>query len=294
MLEDIKSNPLISVIITVFIKDSAKFFRASLKSLIVQTYPFLQIVIVADGPLATEHEEVIDELLLYSAGLTLKRQILLIRRQRAEGPAKARNEGIMQAKGEFIAIMDADDISLPNRISSQFEFLSQNNLDVSSSNYIEIDADDNVIGTKKMPLSHNEIKDICPFLCPMNNPAIFARKEALLNGYQENLRFGEDYRLWISLLKKGYRFGNHPDNLIKYRENAEFHSRRRGWSRGWSDFYSKLLAMPLVRFHKRPLVLLVAILTFLVRLLPTSLLAHAYKVRRLMSFRRSQDTPTIA
>lgn len=297
-LNKLHSVPLISVIITVHQKDDKQFFLEALKSIVDQTYSNLEILVVADGPIDSEFKAHISEIDFYAAKLKqryvlseLKRDIELLVRRESEGPGKARNDGISKVTGEYIAIMDSDDISAPERIHSQYTYLSKNNLDLVSSSYIKIDKHGNHKGVKDMPLEHNEIMAMCPFLCPINNPAVFAKRSVLLqHRYEEGLRFGEDYSLWIRLLKNGYRLGNHPDYLIYFRENEDFYSRRRGRLRGYSDFKNKFSAITLASPVKWPLVFLFALITFLVRVSPQSVLEVAYKVRGLITSKSKKIT----
>jgi len=295
-LINMHSLPLVSAIITVHQNDDDQFFLEALKSMVEQTYANLEILVVADGPIDNKFMRHISEMKLYAeqvkekcALLDFKREIRLLARRESEGPGKARNDGISKVTGEYIVIMDSDDISAPGRIYSQYSYLIENNLDLISSNYIKIDKFGNHKGVKIMPVLHDEIKALCPFLCPINNPAVFAKSTLLMhNKYEEGLRFGEDYNLWIRLLKNGHRLGNHPDYLIFYRENENFYNRRRGLSRGISDFKNKISAITLAAPVKWPLVLTFALLTFLARISPIFIVELAYKIRNLLQYKSKQ------
>ena len=208
-LASVAASPLVSVVMATHAHDDPRFLRSAVDSVRGQTYPNLELIIVADGPL-TEHADA------YLSRLPAGR-VRLLRLARNGGPARARNAGIEAAAGEYIAIMDADDVCAPDRIARQLEFLLATGSDVVGSSYVEIDGRDAIVGRKRMPATCAAIRARCAFFNPINNPTAFARAEVLKrHRYPEHLRLGEDYRLWIRLLRAGYVVNNHEAPLLRF------------------------------------------------------------------------------
>jgi len=134
---------------------------------------------------------------------------------------EAINEGVAQARGEYIARQDADDISLPNRLLKQSKFLDENpNIVLIGSLAAIINSQNKIIETKKKPTDPLVIK----FKLLTNNTflhpsIIFHRKLILQNGgYNENFRYAQDYELY-SHLSINHQLTNIPEILIRYRLN---------------------------------------------------------------------------
>jgi len=265
--------PLVSVVMATYKGDGLRFLRAAIASVLAQTYKTIELVIVADGTLSEETAH-------YLSSLADSR-ITIIYLETNHGPAKARNIGIQAAKGDYIAIMDADDVCALDRIEEQLTFLTETRSDLVGSSYIEIDDTDEVVGEKLMPRSYEAIKKSCPFFNPINNPTVFAKGHVLRHHhYPEDLRLGEDYRLWIQLLRAGYVIHNHEANLLRFRCGEEFFRRRRGLGWAVSDVCNKLSAVGLVSWYIQPAALTFAFITFLLRLLPTKINRLMYRARR--------------
>ena len=244
-LASVAASPLVSVVMATHAHDDPRFLRSAVDSVRGQTYPNLELIIVADGPL-TEHADA------YLSRLPAGR-VRLLRLASNGGPARARNAGIEAAAGEYIAIMDADDVCAPDRIARQLEFLLATGSDVVGSSYVEIDGRDAIVGRKRMPATCAAIRARCAFFNPINNPTAFARAEVLKrHRYPEHLRLGEDYRLWIRLLRAGYVVNNHEAPLLSFRRGEEFFRKRRGLGWALSDVGNKLSAVGLVRWYARP------------------------------------------
>jgi len=272
-LARVAAAPLVSVVMATHAGDDPHFLRTAVDSVRAQTYPNLELLIVADGAL-TEHTDA------YLSRLPDHR-VRLLRLARNGGPARARNAGIEAAAGEYIAIMDADDVCAPDSLARQLEFLLATGSDVVGSSYVEIDGRDAIVGRKRMPATCAAIRARCAFFNPINNPTAFARAEVLKrHRYPEHLRLGEDYRLWIRLLRAGYVVNNHEAPLLRFRRGDEFFRKRRGLGWALSDVGNKLSAVGLVRWYARPAAIAFAFLTFGLRLLPPGINRVLYRARR--------------
>ena len=123
-----------------------------------------------------------------------------------------------------------------------------------------------------MPLSLNDIRKKIGYFCPISNPTVFAKTELLKHfNYNEKLRVGEDYSLWITLIKHKKILLNMEEPTIYYRRGTDFLNRRRGIKYASSDFYNKISTISVAPFWQKIIIFFFAILSFFVRLLPKKL-----------------------
>lgn len=197
---------LISIVMPAFNAD--KYIKQALDSMINQTYRDLQIVVIDDG--STDHTA---EILHQYQRIDSRIEILHIENQ---GCSVAMNRGVEYASGDYIARMDADDISVTNRLEIQLAYIKRNALDLCGS---AVDAF--YKGMQKRwsyPLTENEIRTQLLFNSPFAHPTIIAKAEVLKkNPYCSGHAAAEDYSLWAKLAGKEYRFANSSEALLKYR-----------------------------------------------------------------------------
>jgi glycosyltransferase involved in cell wall biosynthesis len=256
------------------IKDSPGFLAEAVESILHQSYRNLEFLIVSDGELDSFKKKYLDEV------KNKDNRVCILSTGARVGVAGARNLGISQAKGGFIAIMDADDISIKDRLKKQLAFIRKSGADLVGSAYFEIDVTGTVIGEKNMPQRCEDVKRTAPLFSPVNGPTVLARSEVLkILRYDERFHFGEDYRMCITLLRKGYKIENTYEKLLYFRKGPGFYTHRRGSGKARSDLLNKLYAMKLVPFYRYPLLFLFGIISSLMRLLPKRLLAVAYRIK---------------
>jgi glycosyltransferase involved in cell wall biosynthesis len=256
------------------IDDLHEFLIEAVESILHQSYHNLEFLIISDGELDFRKKEYLDEI------KRIDKRTRILTTGGIVGPAGARNVGISQAKGGFIAIMDADDISVKDRLKKQLAFIQKSGADLVGSAYFEIDVTGTVVGEKNMPQTYEDVKRTAPLFSPVNGPTVLARSEVLKNlRYDERFHFGEDYRMCITLLRQGYKIENTYEKLLYFRKGPGFYTHRRGAGKARSDLLNKLYAMKLVPFYKYPLLFLFGIISSLMRLLPKRLLAIAYRIK---------------
>ena len=126
------------------------------------------------------------------------------------------NKALEHANGEFVARMDADDVSLPNRFEVELNFLLETNADLISSNAIYIDEDGNVVG-KGLIINDNQKYELL-YTNRLVHPSIMAKTDAFreLGGYR-NFRRAQDYDFWLRFLSSGKSIRIVNEYLIKYR-----------------------------------------------------------------------------
>lgn len=211
----------------IYRNDNAEDFATAVDSIYSkQTVRPSEIIIVVDGPITNKLEATLKEL-EERIGI-----IRLVRFQENHGHAAARQAGLDAASNEFVAVMDADDISVPDRFEKQLAtFEKKPESSVIGGQIKEfIGEPDNVVGERIVPENDGEIKEYLKSRCPMNFVTVMYRKSAInhvggfIDWYCE-----EDYYLWIRLAQAGYDFANLPDNLVNVRVGKEMYKRRGSW-----------------------------------------------------------------
>lgn len=201
--------PLISVVMSVY--NGEKYLSEAIESILNQTYTNFEFIIVNDG----SSDKSIDIIKEY---MTKDNRIVLIDREN-KGLPYSLNEGISKAKGEYIARMDADDISLPERFKKQLEYMKENKLDVCGT-FIEVFGTKRNNHTVKYSINHNDIKFRLMFMSAFAHPTVLLKKEVFKKvKYRVDYKVAQDYQLWVDIINVGYKVGNIPKVLLKYREH---------------------------------------------------------------------------
>jgi glycosyltransferase involved in cell wall biosynthesis len=264
--------PLVSVVMATYHGDDIVHLKQSVDSILGQSIADFEFIVVIDGPISCNTQKYLQSI--------HDPRVNVIPIADNGGPARARNIAIRIAKGQYIAIQDADDISDSERLHKQLTYLTHNNLDLISSCVNQIDDEGKIILKKRYPERSETIKALMPFINSINNSAVFCRADLLKKfSYDESLRFGEDYNNWITWLKHGYVMGNHPEYLVSYRLAS---SRRRGWKIAKVDLRIKLAALSITPWYQVPVVVLVAFLTVVIRMTPSWAITYIYRIKELL------------
>lgn len=208
------AEPLISVIMPVY--NGGKFLDAAVQSILTQTHSEFEFIIIDDGST--------DRSLQKLAGYAAKDQrIRLVSRPNA-GVARTLNELFEQARGEFIARMDGDDVSLPLRFEMQMSYLHAHPEVVAVGTSFElIDDHDRLLTVRHMFPDNARIQSRLisgdSHLC---HASVMMRRSAVqrLGGYDEAAYPAEDFDLWLRMGEIG-ELANLPDVLFRYREHPE-------------------------------------------------------------------------
>lgn len=219
--------PHFSVSLCVYHKDNPVFFEKAVESVTVnQTLKPDEVVIVVDGPVGGRLKEVVKR---YESDTSLFKVIWL---PENVGHAGARRAGFEAASHEIIAIMDADDIAHPRRFEKQIAFMTANpDIAVSGGQITEfVDEENNIVGKREVPLSHDDILTWLKGRCPFNQMSVAMLRSpgAAAGGYLDWF-CNEDYYLWIRMAEAGCRFANLPDTLVNVRVGKDMYARRGGW-----------------------------------------------------------------
>ena len=225
-------------------RDDAVHLEQALASLLEQSLPASEVVLVEDGPIGDASRSVIER---HRARLNIQSVVM----PRNVGLATALNAGLQHCRHEIVFRFDSDDVALPQRFASQmsaFETVQQ--VDVMGSYAQEMDSAGTPGRIRSMPLSHDEILATL-WACPLIHPTVAYRRSRILaiGGYRTDLRRSEDYDLWFRCAKAGMRFANLPEALILHRFDETSHLRhafRDALERAMSGYRgASLLGMPL-------------------------------------------------
>lgn len=213
-----------SVAICVYGGDNPEHFKLAVDSVLHQTVKPNEIVLVVDGPVPPSLESVIAE---YEQ-LSCLRTIRLAENQ---GHGVARRTSLQNCSHEIVALMDADDISVPTRFEKQLAVLSDDpSLSIVGGNITEfVGFEDHIIGSRNVPNEDAAIKKYLKTRCPMNQVTVMFRKEDVdkVGGYLD-WYCEEDYYLWIRMCLAGMKFANIPEVLVNVRVGEEMYQRRGG------------------------------------------------------------------
>jgi glycosyltransferase involved in cell wall biosynthesis len=262
-----------SVLISVYLKENPEFLRLALSSIINQTVSPDEIVLVKDGPLTAELDELINEFDHTYRGLF---KFVILTENKGLGIALA--EGVMKASFPIIARMDGDDICEPNRFERELNVLANNSdIDVVGSWIEEFryeKGDSNKI--RRLPEKSEQLLKIAHYKCPLNHMTIMFRKKSVLEaGNYQKFHSLEDYYLWIRMLQKGMRFYTIQDVLVHVRTGNNMYKRRGGYTYLVNELklYNYMLKSKFISLGQY---LTVTPMRLMLRLLPSSLLRLIY------------------
>lgn len=211
------SVPRISVIMAVY-REPIEWIRSSIDSILVQTFDDFEFVIVCDAP---DYKECVELLQIYNA---IDERIVLLINKKNLGLTKSLNKALEKARGKYIARMDADDVSMPNRFKEQYLYMENH------SKVIVLGSQIKYIGnvprwkqTDSIKYNNDDIKAQLLFGNCIVHPTVMIRKEVLDKKhirYDEGYRHSQDYRLWEQLKDYG-DFLNLKDVLLEYRVSEQ-------------------------------------------------------------------------
>lgn len=216
-----------SVLMSVYHKEKPEYLIEAIESMLKQTIPPEQFVIVEDGPLTDELNDVIDKYKNEE-----KELFTIIKLKENRGLGVALDEGINACRNELIARMDSDDISIPERCEKQLElFRNYEELDILSGTIAEFKYSiENVISLRKVPDNMELIKKQMRRRSAFNHPAVMYKKSSVLKygGYGSSAR-KEDHDLFSRMIFGGCKAHNLSEVILYYRLNIDNIRRRKSW-----------------------------------------------------------------
>jgi glycosyltransferase involved in cell wall biosynthesis len=198
----------VSIIMTVY--NGERFLREAIESCVNQTYANLELIIIDDG--STDSS-------LAIINYFEDHRIVLLINESNKGQSYSRNRGIKESTGEYIAIMDADDIMYPNRLEKQIQFLQSGNNEICFSWADIIDETGEWVKLKKHISDSLLIHAKLIFECPLIHPTAMWNKDAFISNnlwYDETYVFAQDMELW-NRVKEYYPIAIMEEPLIRFR-----------------------------------------------------------------------------
>src|SRR5438034_1967741 len=212
ILRALLQTPRVSVLLPVW--NGEAFLEQAMESILRQTFSSFELIVIDDG--STDRTAAIAEKVASGDS-----RVRVLRRPH-EGLSAALNAGIAAVRGEYVARMDADDISAPDRLRKQVAYLDAHPACVAVGAWIDVvDEAGRQIGLKTFVTTHDEIS--AALLCgvsPMAHPTIVARCEALraAGGYDARRYPSEDLDLWFRLGESG-ELANLGEALLQHRRH---------------------------------------------------------------------------
>jgi teichuronic acid biosynthesis glycosyltransferase TuaG len=203
-------NPKVSIIIPFY---NCPYVDQAIESAINQTHSNIEIIVVDDG--STKFKEKL---------VPFQENIVYIRKENG-GTATALNEGIRSATGEYIAWLSSDDYFLPDKVAKQISFMMKEKVEASFTNYNYIDETSQPIDHWTRPVFSNNEDVYRTFLNynAINGCTVIIKKEIFEQAgyFNPNLRYTQDYEMWVRLLIKGYKIYYLDEELTKFRIHKE-------------------------------------------------------------------------
>lgn len=203
--------PLISVVMPAF--NSEKYVAIAIQSILNQTYTNFELIIYEDGS-SDGTRKVIEEF--------RDPKIVKLFSDVNLGVVAARNAILDIARGEYIALMDADDIAHPRRLEKQLSQILKNNLDICGSSQFILNQKSGKIKKSQDKFTDSDLRALLTVYCPLCNSTIMGKANIFKQfKYDPSLTTSEDYYLWARIAAAGYIFGNIKDRLVTYRVYPE-------------------------------------------------------------------------
>ncbi|MEX0895446.1 MAG: glycosyltransferase family 2 protein [Patescibacteria group bacterium] len=213
------TQPFVSVIMPVY--NAAAYLPLAIESILKQSYTNWELIIVDDA--STDGSwQIIQHYVRTSTGKITAYQ--LDKNHNAGGDTAA-NIAYQHASGQYVARMDADDISHPKRLQHQVKFLQQNpHVTILGTNAVVIDSSGKKMGNKTMPAEHNAITQEYFRYHPIINPTVMINRSLFPNKsqlYQLKNSSNNDYYTFFRLLCDGHQFANVQEPLLSYRIHGQ-------------------------------------------------------------------------
>lgn len=213
-----------SVLMSVYGSDVPEHFEIAINSVFDQSLRPDQVVLIVDGGVS----ERLDEMIFRASRRYSNLEVY--RLEVNSGLAKALNFGIKKCANNYIARMDADDYSLPDRFKTMLP-LMDDSIGMIGAVYEVYDEELLVkIGLRRLPLEENEIREYAMYRTPINHPTVVLNKQAVetVGGYPEAIGRFEDWGLALRLMQNGFSIRNIEDIVLLFRGGPDMIARRQG------------------------------------------------------------------
>lgn len=217
---EVSNSPLVSVVMATF-NENSNVISDAINSILHQTYTNLELHIIDDST-KEETKAAIDS-------FTTDPRVYIHRTTERLGFIKSLNCGLEASKGKYIARMDGDDFSHPDRFEKEVAFLEANpDVMVVGGQMNIMDENGQITSSRSYPSGGLKLFLFSCARNPLSHPTIMMRRELIDKGYRydETLRMSEDLDFWLRLMNDNYKIANLPDTVLDYRVTDSFLEKR--------------------------------------------------------------------
>lgn len=235
---------MVTVSIVMPALNSSAYIECSINSVLNQSFQSWELLVI-DGGSTDQTLSIINSFELADS------RIRLINNLNDRGPAHARAEGIVNAKGKYIAFLDADDLWLPEKLSLQIEFMSKNNYSFSYTSYRKMDAT-GLLASCALS-THSSFNFISGLSRRgIGSPTVVISRDLFDSNILSAIgkSHGEETLWWLLILKKGVRAYGLLKPLALYRDTPYSLSKKviRNQVTVWHSYRNELMVPPLFAF----------------------------------------------
>lgn len=226
-------SPLCSVVIPAY--RCGRYIASAIRSALEQTHDNLEIIVIDDCSADDTYEVILS--------CSADPRVIVLRNDQNMGVAQSRNRAFAAATGEYIALLDGDDIWLPDKLKLQLERLRQTQADICCSAYSFIDADGNPLAGQFNPPDNLTLSRLLKQNFIGCSTAVFRR--GLVENIQMRREYAhEDYVFWLEALRLGYRVTSVGLPLMRYRvlKGSRSANKARAAENRWA-IYRRFLGM---------------------------------------------------
>lgn len=227
-MTDLK-EPLVSIITPAY--NAERFIGETIESVLKQTYPHWEMIIVDDK--STDRTvEIVESYVKQDS------RIKLIQLEKNSGSAVARNTAMDNAKGRYLAFLDSDDLWMEEKLEKQLKFMQENDIAFSFTKYVRMKENGeltNAISKAPKRVGYHQLMKHCVIGCL----TVMIDREKVGEERMVNIRTRQDYAFWLSLMKKGFDAYGLPEVLAKYRlvENSISSNKLKAAKQNWYVYY---------------------------------------------------------
>ena len=207
------SVPKVSVLMTIY--NAERYLREAIDSVVAQTFGDWELIAVENGS-----ADASPTILASYADDRIRTYFL----PQNIGRTPALRYAFDHAQGEYIAILDADDVALPHRFATQCEFLDDRSEYAAIGSHVHvINSRSKKVSSPIVPSTDRDIQWVVLFGSPLLHSSVIMRRDIVceLGGYDETFSYAQDYALWSCFITKGYRMMNLPDVLTHIRTHDD-------------------------------------------------------------------------
>ncbi len=205
------TSPSISILMPVY--HAVRYLPSALDSMLAQTFSDFELIAIDDGTRDGSAEVL--------AGYAARDGRIVVVTQENQGLVASLNRALALARAPFVARMDHDDISRPDRLAKQIAYLREHPNVAAVSGAVDlIDQDGGYLRTEAYPTLPSAIESELRHASCICHPAVMARTDALraVGGYRRIVECAEDYDLWLRIAESSH-IANLPDVLLSYRQH---------------------------------------------------------------------------